>query len=337
MKSTVENLTVSSVRMSIEVSFAEFEAHIDKSYARASTGINVPGFRRGKTPASIVNIRIGRPRVLNEAIKTVIPDFFEKALVEHGLFAIGRPTFRVENYIDYQPLTFSTEINIRPAIDLPDFSEISVTVSDALVSEEDINEKLKEIQTQFAEHEASQGVIRDDLYLGSDAFAGSISDFKTLTELKSDIATNLMEMKKVEQGAQARDLVLGKLMSELNIALPEDLIEKEVNDHLARENRSEDLEHRTEVDLEVRKSLKSDYLLDVVSRAEQIHIDDAEINEYLVRTAQHFSMSPQEFADQLEKSGQIQSLMAEVARSKALAIVLSRITVREVSGKVIQL
>ncbi|CAB4584962.1 unannotated protein [freshwater metagenome] len=337
MKSIVENLTVSSVHLSVEVTFTEFEVHIAKSYARASAGINVPGFRRGKTPASIVNIRIGRPKVISEAIRSAIPDFFEKALVEHGLFAIGRPTFRVENYIDYQPLTFSTEINIRPAIDLPDFSEISVTVSDALVNEEDINEKLKEIQLRFAEHELSQGVIRDDEFLGSDAFASSISDFKTLIELKNDIATNLTEMKKVEQGAQARDLVLEKLMSDLDIALPEDLIEKEVNEHLARENRSEDLEHRTEVDLEVRKSLKSDYLLDVVSRSEQIHIDDAEINEYLVRTAQHFSMSPQEFADQLEKSGQIQSLMAEVARSKALAIVLSRITVREVSGKVIEL
>ena len=75
----------------------------------------------------------------------------------------------------------------------------------------------------------------------------------------------------------------------------------------------------------------------MIARTNRIEINDSEINDYLVKAAQRFSLSPQDLAAQLEKAGQIQSLMAEVARSKALALALSLVSIVDADGHVISL
>jgi trigger factor len=99
----------------------------------------------------------------------------------------------------------------------------------------------------------------------------------------------------------------------------------------------EDAEHRAEVDGQVRSSLKSDFLLDAIVQAEDVQITEIELTEYLVRTSQRYGMAPQQFAEELQKAGQIQQLVAEVTRAKALASVLGRVTVKDASGNVIDL
>jgi trigger factor len=141
----------------------------------------------------------------------------------------------------------------------------------------------------------------------------------------------------MEQGAQARDRLVEKLLAENEIPVPDNLVELEVNDHLEGEGRMEDAEHRAEVDGQVRSSLKSDFLLDAIVQAEDVQISEIELTEYLVRTSQRYGMAPQQFAEELQKAGQIQQLVAEVTRAKALASVLGRITVKDASGKVIDL
>ncbi|MEY4283268.1 MAG: hypothetical protein RL467_824, partial [Actinomycetota bacterium] len=111
----------------------------------------------------------------------------------------------------------------------------------------------------------------------------------------------------------------------------------EVADHLEGEGRSEDAEHRAEVDGQVRSSLKSDFLLDAIVQAEDIQITEMELTEYLVRTSQRYGMPPEQFAQELQKAGQIAQLVSEVTRAKALASVLERITVKDASGNVIDL
>jgi hypothetical protein len=98
-----------------------------------------------------------------------------------------------------------------------------------------------------------------------------------------------------------------------------------------------DAEHRAEVDGQVRSSLKSDFLLDAIVQAEDVQVTEIELTEYLVRTSQRYGMAPQQFAEELQKAGQIQQLVAEVTRAKALASVLGRITVKDASGNVVDL
>jgi trigger factor len=170
-----------------------------------------------------------------------------------------------------------------------------------------------------------------------DAFAKLASEFDTLAELKADFVLRLERVKKMEQGAQARDRLVEKLLADNEIPVPDNLVELEVNDHLEGEGRMEDAEHRAEVDGQVRASLKSDFLLDAIVQAEDVQITEIELTEYLVRTSQRYGMAPQQFAEELQKAGQIQQLVAEVTRAKALASVLGRITVKDASGKVIDL
>jgi trigger factor len=170
-----------------------------------------------------------------------------------------------------------------------------------------------------------------------DAFAKLASEFDTLAELKTDFVTRLERVKKMEQGAQARDRLVEKLLADNEIPVPDNLVELEVNDHLEGEGRLEDAEHRAEVDGQVRSSLKSDFLLDAIVAAEEVQVTEIELTEYLVRTSQRYGMAPQQFAEELQKAGQIQQLVAEVTRAKALASVLGRITVKDASGNVIDL
>jgi trigger factor len=170
-----------------------------------------------------------------------------------------------------------------------------------------------------------------------DAFAKLASEFDTLAELKEDFVVRLERVKKMEQGAQARDRLVEKLLAENEIPVPDNLVELEVNDHLEGEGRMEDAEHRAEVDGQVRSSLKSDFLLDAIVQAEDVQITEIELTEYLVRTSQRYGMAPQQFAEELQKAGQIQQLVAEVTRAKALASVLGRITVKDASGNVVDL
>ena len=170
-----------------------------------------------------------------------------------------------------------------------------------------------------------------------DAFAKLASEFDTLEELRADFTERLTRVKSMEQGAQARDLLVEKLLAENEIPVPEEFILAEVNDHLGGEGRMEDAEHRAEVDGQVRSSLKSDFLLDAVVKAESVEVTEIELTEYLIRTSSRYGMAPEQFAQELSKAGQISQLVAEVARAKGLASVLNRVTVKDASGNIVDL
>jgi trigger factor len=170
-----------------------------------------------------------------------------------------------------------------------------------------------------------------------DAFAKLASEFDTIEELKKDFTERLARIKKLEQGAQARDLLVEKLLADLAIEVPDDLVLEEVNSHLEGEGRLEDAVHRAEVDKEVRDGIKSEFLLDSIVKAEDVQITEVELTDYLVRMSQRYGMGPEQFAQELQKAGQITQVIAEVTRAKALAAALGRISVVDKAGTKIEL
>ena len=415
MKSTLETLSPTRVRLDIEVPFADLSEHIAQAYKKVGTQINIPGFRKGKVPAAMIDQRIGRSTVLDEAINAALPDFYGQAAREHAVLVVGRPTVDVKEFVDKEKLTFTVEVDVRPEIALPDFSKITITVEDAVVTDTDIDEQIEELRTRFGTlsvvdrevkdgdfvtvdltariegKEVDGGLAKDISYeVGSnrmidgldsalvdmkageiktfttqlvgmqegetgdveinvkavkerelppvdDSFAKLATEFDTLAELKADFTERLGRVKKMAQGTEARDLLVEKLLADLDIPVPDSLVEAEVQDHLAGESRLEDEEHRAEVDAQVRASVKSDFLLDSIVKAEKVEVTEVELTEYLIRTSQRYSMTPEVFAQELQKAGQIGSLVAEVTRAKALAGVLSRVCVVDKSGNVIDL
>ena len=415
MKSTIETLSPTRVRLDIEVAYSEMTSHVADAYKKVATQVNIPGFRKGKVPASMIDQRVGRGTVLDEAINAALPDFYGQAAREHTVAVIGRPVVDVKEFVDNEKLVFTVEVDVRPEVTLPDFSKIEVEVDDVTVSDADIDEQIESLRTRFGTLTTVERVIAngdfatldmnafingetveggqandlsyevgsdkmipglDEILIGmavgdtkrfetelvgqqegekgeveatvkavkerelppvDDAFAKLASEFDTLAELREDFRERLSRVKKMEQGTQARDRLVEKLLADLDIPVPDTLVELEVNDHLEGEGRLEDAVHRAEVDGEVRASLKSDFLLDAIVQSEDVQVTEIELTEYLVRTSQRYGMAPQQFAEELQKAGQISQLVAEVTRAKALASVLGRITVKDASGAVIDL
>jgi trigger factor len=144
-------------------------------------------------------------------------------------------------------------------------------------------------------------------------------------------------MKKLEQGAQGRDRLVAKLLEDLAIPVPDDLVLEEVNEHLSGEGRLEDETHRAEVDKQVRESIQGEFLLDALVKEENVQVNEIELTDYLVRMSQRYGMGPEQFAQELQKAGQITSVIAEVTRAKALAAALAKVSIVDASGAKVDL
>ena len=415
MKSAVEKLSPTRVKLSIEVPFAELAPHIDGAYKSLSEKINIPGFRKGKVPSAMIDQRVGRAAVLDEAINAGLPTFYSQAAKDNDVLVIGRPNVEITELVDNEKFAFTVEVDIRPDIKLPNFSEIKIEVDDVKVTDADIDEQVESLRTRFGTLktvdkvvakgdfvtidlvatkdgvELDGGVANDLSYeVGSasmiegldeaiiglskdgeksfntalvgmaegetgsvkvtvkavkerelppvdDEFAKLASEFETLTELKDDLSKRLSRVKQMEQGAQARDLLVEKLISTIDIPLPAEIIEAEVNDHLEKEGRLEDDKHRAEVNDEVKTTITREFLLDSIVKAEAIAVNESELTEYLVRASARYGMTPDQFIKEVSQAGQVTTMVAEVARAKALAQVLGRVKVVDKSGNKVDL
>ncbi|WP_209561219.1 trigger factor [Frigoribacterium sp. PvP032] len=170
-----------------------------------------------------------------------------------------------------------------------------------------------------------------------DDFAQIASQFDTIDELKGDLKEQLAKSKTFGQGAQARDQVVEKLLESVEIPVPEKLVEDEVHRHLEQENRLEDAEHRTEVTESSEKAFRNQILLDAIAEKEEVKVEQDELTQYLIQGAAQYGMEPGEFIKVLDQNGQIPAMVGEVARSKALAVVLSKAKVVDGEGNEVDL
>ena len=120
MKTDVEELSPTRVRLSVEVSFEELKPSLDKAYKEVAQQARIPGFRPGKVPPRVIDMRIGRGAVLTEAVNDALPEFYSKAVQEAEVFALGQPDVEITQLDDGKELTFTAEVEVRPKFELPD-------------------------------------------------------------------------------------------------------------------------------------------------------------------------------------------------------------------------
>lgn len=416
MKSAVENLSPTRVKLTVEVPSEELQPHVDAALKSIGSQINVPGFRQGKVPTRIIEQRVGKGAVIQEAVNEALPEFFGQAVDETGVEPIGQPEVDITEVpmTDGEQLKFTVEVDVRPEVTLPDYDGIEIQVDNLEVTDEDVEAKLTELRERFGtlvgveraaqtgdfvsidlkatmdgeDVDAVEGVSYeigsgnmleglDEALVGmskgetkdfsaplaggdkagqsadcsvtvqsvkerelpevDDDFAQMASEFDTAEELRADLAKQAEQSKKFEQGIQARDKVLDHLLSNTEIPLPEGIIEAEVNQHLEQEGRLEDDEHRAEVDESTRSTLKTQFLLDALAKTEEIEVGQPELVEYLIMQSQQYGMDPNQFAQLLDQQGQVQSMVAEVARRKALAAALDKAKIVDADGNAIDL
>ena len=150
MKTDVEELSPTRVKLSVEVPFDELKPSIDKAYREVARQVRIPGFRPGRVPPRIIDQRVGRGPVLEQAVNDAIPALYGKAVEESELFALGRPEVEITSLDDGKELSFTAEVDIRPKFELPALDGISVTVDNATVSPDDVEEYLVSLRERFA-------------------------------------------------------------------------------------------------------------------------------------------------------------------------------------------
>jgi trigger factor len=437
VKSTVENLSPTRVRLAVEVPFEELKPSLDTAYKAIAQQVRVPGFRPGKVPARIIDQRVGRGAVLQEAVNDALPKLYGQAAREHELQPLGQP--EITDITDFEEITdgaewhFTAEVDVRPEIPLPALDGIAVSVDDVEVSDADVDEQLDELRDRFStltgvdrpvaegdyvsldlvsvangqeldggsakgrsyvvgsddfvdglddaitgksagESATFSAPLRQGEHAGTDAevtatvrsvkvkelpesddeFAQMASEFDTIDELRDDLRTRLGRVRALEQGAQARDRLLEHLIDTVDFPLPESAVTAEVefrehdivhslghDDALfdrylesqgkTREDFTADLRENAE------KSVRAQFILDAIANEKNVQIGDSELTEYLVRQAAQYQMPPQEFANELMKSGNLPMLVADIRRNKALAAVLEGAAISDASGSPIDL
>lgn len=171
MKTDVEELSPTRVRLSVEVSFEELKPSLDKAYKEVAQQARIPGFRPGKVPPRVIDMRIGRGAVLTEAVNDALPGFYSQAVQEAEVFALGQPDVEITQLDDGKEFTFTAEVEVRPKFELPDLTTLSITVDNAEVTDEDIDEYLNNLRERFASLKTAQRAAAEDDYVTIDLSA----------------------------------------------------------------------------------------------------------------------------------------------------------------------
>lgn len=149
MKSTVEKLSPTRVRINVEVPFAELEPDIDKAFKQLAKQIRLPGFRPGKAPRKLLEARVGRGAVLEQVVNDALPARYSEAITLESLQPIGQPEIEVTKLEDNEELVFTAEVDVRPEIDLPDLKALKITVDPVEVTDEDVDAEIEALQKRF--------------------------------------------------------------------------------------------------------------------------------------------------------------------------------------------
>ncbi|MBB2987003.1 trigger factor [Terracoccus luteus] len=151
VKSALETLSPTRVKLTVEVPFDELKPSLDAAIKHIGEHITVPGFRKGKVPARIIEQRVGRAAVLEEAVNSSLPQFYGQALEENDVRPLGQPEISDLQVPanDGDGLSFVAEVDKRPEIELPDFGDIELTVDEVTADDSAVDERLETLRARF--------------------------------------------------------------------------------------------------------------------------------------------------------------------------------------------
>jgi trigger factor len=171
VKTDVEKLSPTRVRLSVEVPFDELKPSLDKAYREVGRQVRIRGFRPGRVPPPVLDRHVGRDVVLSQAVNDAMPDLYAKAVAEGDIHTLGQPEVEITR-LDYgKELAFTVEVDVRPKFELPDLASLAVTVDDTLVTPDEVAEYLSSLQERFASLKSVQRPVEAEDYVSVDLSA----------------------------------------------------------------------------------------------------------------------------------------------------------------------
>ncbi|MDN5686825.1 MAG: trigger factor [Brachybacterium sp.] len=419
MKTESEKLSPTRVKLTVEVPFDELQPAVETATKKIADQVEIPGFRKGKVPSKLVEQRFGRPAIMQEAVNDALPDYYQQAAAEAEIKPVGRPEVEVSEIpgLDGSSegnLVFVVEQDVRPEIDLPDFSTLEVEIEEPTVDDDAVEVRLTELRERFGtlvgvdrpaedrdfvsvdlvatiegeEIETVEGVSYqigegnmleglDEALIGlsaeetttftsklaggdrageeadvkvtaqsvkvrelpeaDDEFAEMASEFDTIDELKDDLRTQAAADAEGNRVALARNALLEKLLGELEIPVPEQLVQDEINAHLENEGKEEGDPHGEEIREDTAKAVRAQFLLDEINATREVSVEQDDLMNYMTQLSAQYGIEQNQLLQMLAQSGQLEQIFGEVQRSKALEVVLADVIVKNAAGETLDL
>jgi len=431
VKSTVEQLSPTRVRINVEVPFTELKPDFDRAYKELAKQVRLPGFRPGKAPAKLLEARVGREAMLDQVVNEALPSRYGQAVTESDVKPLGQPEIEVTKKEYGEELVFTAEVDVRPDFTLPDLSALKITVDPIEVSDEDVDAELESLRARFGtltgverpaasgdfvsidlsatiggedvpeaatkglSHEVGSGQLidgLDDAIVGlsageskefttelaagphagkeaevtvtlvsvkerelpepDDEFAQLASEFDTIAELRENLADQVRRTKRVQQAEQVRTKALEALIEQVDIPLPESIVQAQVDSTL--HNALHGLDHdeaklaealekqgttREKFDADTRseaeKAIKTQLLLDALGDDLDIQVSQEDLTERLVVTSRQYGIEPQQLLGYLQQQNQLPAMFADVRRGLTIAAAVQAATVTDTDGTVV--
>lgn len=431
MKSTVEKLSPTRVRINVEVPFTELEPEFDRAFKQLAKQVRLPGFRPGKAPRKLLEARVGREAMLDQVVSEALPGRYSEAVTSSDVNPIGQPDIEITKKEYGEDLVFTAEVDVRPDIELPDLDSLTITVDPIEVTDEEVDAELQSLRARFGtlkgvdrpaqtgdfvsidlsgsidgkelpeaateglSHEVGSGQLVEGLdeaivglkegesrvfttklaageHAGEDAqvtvtvksvkerelpepddeFAQLASEFDTIDELRGNLREQVQRTKRVQQAEQIRDKVLETLLEQVEVPLPEKIVQAQIDDTLHSAIHSLDHDEarfaemlekqgssREEFDADNRsnaeKAIKTQLLVDAIADKLDVQVGQNDLTERLVLMSQQYGMEPQQLLQALQQNNQLPAMFADVRRGLAVAAVVQRATVTDTEGDVI--
>jgi trigger factor len=171
VKTDVEELSPTRVRLTVEVPFDELKPSLDHAYREVGRQVRIPGFRPGHVPRQVLDQRVGRGAVLEHAINEAVPELYLKAVRDAEVSALGQPEVEITKLDDGTEIAFTAEVDIRPSFEIPDLAQLQVVVDDADVSPDQVEEYLGSLRDRFASLRAANRPAQSGDYVSIDLAA----------------------------------------------------------------------------------------------------------------------------------------------------------------------
>jgi trigger factor len=171
VKSTVEQLSPTRVRLNVEVPFDELEPDFDRAFKQLAKQVRLPGFRPGKAPRKLLEARIGRSAVLEQVVNDALPSRYTQAVTTTEVKPLGQPDIEITKIEDGQELVFTAEVDIRPDITLPDLSALKITVDPVEIADSDVDAELQSLRARFGTLKGVDRPVADGDFVSIDLSA----------------------------------------------------------------------------------------------------------------------------------------------------------------------
>ena len=150
MKTKVETLENSKLKLEIIVEEEEMKAGMDRAVRELSNKVKIPGFRKGKVPRTVIEARLGKGAILEEALETILPEAYAKAIEEHEIKPLGNPEINIVEADPEKPLTFEATVQLEPEPELGQYKEVEAEKQEYDVTDEDVNLQVEKLRERHA-------------------------------------------------------------------------------------------------------------------------------------------------------------------------------------------